>query len=143
INIFLITWRWVGIAGWSRWPHSGFYPAMRFRMGVRKGDYARSFFAVKPARRGEKWRRIIRGNFKRRVADADRFRFDENKELSRPSEGRIALVEVHGRDRCILLSAPVHVIIHRVAAQFRDLLAPQFVNGTFSRAAIYRWILPI
>src|SRR5438045_3593506 len=97
INIFFITWRRVGIAARSRWPHSGFYPAMRFRVGVRKGDNPSSLSAVEPARRGEKWLRIGGGNLKRRVADAARFRFDEDKELRRPAEGGIALVKEHGR----------------------------------------------
>jgi len=67
-------------------PHPWFYPAVRFRVGIRKGDNPRSSLAVEPARRCEKLLRIGGGNLKRRVADAERFGFDEDKKLSRPAE---------------------------------------------------------
>jgi len=133
----------MGITGLINRPHSWSYPAMRLRMGICKGDNPRSLSAVEPARRGEKWLRIGGGNFKRRVADAARFGFDEDKELRRPAEGGIAPVKEHGRDGSILLGAAVHVIIHRIAAQFRNPLAAQSVKGALGWAAIYRRILPI
>src|SRR6185295_18059815 len=68
---------------------------------------------------------------------------DEDKELSRPAEGGLALVKEHGRDRSILLGAAVHVIIHRIAAQFWNPLAAESVKGAFGGAAIQRRILPI
>ena len=108
--------------------HSWSYPPMRFRVGIRKGDNPRSLSAVEPARRGEKWLAIGVGNFEWRVADAHRFAFDEHKELSRPFEGGIAGVKEHWRDGSIPLLAAVHVIIHGVAAQFRNLLAGEGVK---------------
>src|SRR3989442_1385694 len=133
----------MGITVLVNLPHSWSYPAMGFRVGIRKGDDPGSSPAMEPAGRGEKWLRIGGGNFKRRVADAARFGFDENKELSRPAEGGIAPVKEHGRDGSILLGAAVQVIIHRIAAQFRNPLAAHSIKGAFGWAAIYRRILPI
>src|SRR5438552_3930830 len=122
INVASITWRRMGITVLINRPHSWSYPAMRFRMGICKGDNPRSLSAVESARRGEKWLRIVGRNFKRRVADAARFGFDEDKELRRPAEGGIALVKEHGRDGSILLSPPFNLSINRKVPKLRTRL---------------------
>src|SRR5262245_49647250 len=90
-------------------------PSMRFGMPVRKRQGS-GFFVVKRPWRRKVGLRVSNGNLEWRKANAERFGLNENEQLGRLSELRIAFVKRYGWDGSVLLHTSVQIIVHRIAA---------------------------
>src|SRR6266581_899878 len=87
--------------------------------------------------------RIGDGNFKWSVANAERLHIHKHKQLRRLAKFGIAFVERHRRDGGILLRATVQIIIHRIAAQFRDAPGSHGIDSSFRRTLVNRQSLQV
>src|SRR5438046_3516552 len=120
-DILAIAWHRmrIGYERRSRGSQHRLLPPMRLGMPVGKGENS-GFAVMESARSGEIILRVNHGDFKGSVANAKRLHIDKHKQVRRPANLRIAFVKCHWWDGSILLGATVEIIVHRIAAQFRN-----------------------